>query len=260
MFQPETDPNQPFRDAFVAAVNAGLTKKRAEQTRRQYLGASMWGEPCARRLAYGYHQVPVDEGREFKGDTLRIFDMGHDCEARVAEYLRAAGFDLKTENSEGKQFGFSAAEGRLKGHIDGVILAGPALPGLTYPCLWENKGLNDKGWKDCVNKGVKKAKPLYYAQAQTYMTYKEVGVTLFTALNRNTGEIMAEVIHHNAKDAQEYSDRAVRVIQTTHPEELPRAGHDDTSYLCKWCDHRKRCWGIDVKPETPSDSKPSWLV
>ena len=39
--------------------------------------------------------------------------------------LRLAGFDVRTHNRKGEQFGFSAANGRFRGHIDGVIVAGP---------------------------------------------------------------------------------------------------------------------------------------
>lgn len=261
MFQPETDPNQPFRDAFVAAVDAAIQKKRAEQPRRQYLGASTWGEPCARKLAYSYHQHPQDEDRGFTGNNLRIFDMGHDGEDRVAEYLRLAGFDLKTHGEDGKQFGFAAADGRLKGHFDGLILGGPSLPGLTYPCLWENKMLNDKGWNDTLKNGVKKAKPLYYAQAQTYMAYKGLACALFTACNRDTGALLGEVIAFNQRDAQTYSDRAVSVIESKSPDDFPRLGKNETDFVCKWCDYKRSCWKLGAPiPAQPKDATPSWLA
>lgn len=259
MFQPETNPRHLFNSAFGDLVDKALQDRRNSQPRRQYLGASTWGEECARKLAYGYHQVPQDEDRGFKGDTLRIFDMGHDGEDRVAEYLRLAGFNLLTHDQDGKQFGFSAADGRLKGHIDGVILEGPALPGLVYPALWENKMLNNKGWTDVRRNGVKEAKPLYYAQAQTYMVYKELPSALFTAGNRDSGEILGEVILPNPQDAQVYSDRAVRVIQSASPEEFGRITKDSTDFRCKFCDWRQRCWDIKPVKVDAQQGMPSWL-
>ena len=52
---------------------------------------------------------------------------------------RLAGFVLKTEDADGHQFGFSVAGGRLRGHVDGVLIGGPE--GFSYPALWENKCL-----------------------------------------------------------------------------------------------------------------------
>ena len=46
--------------------------------------------------------------KEFSARTLRIFDMGHFIEDMIAGYLRRAGFELKTHDSQGKQFGFSS--------------------------------------------------------------------------------------------------------------------------------------------------------
>lgn len=37
--------------------------------------------------------------------------------------------------ADGEQFGFSVADGRLQGHIDGVIVSGPE--GFAYPALWD---------------------------------------------------------------------------------------------------------------------------
>ena len=75
---------------------------------------------------------------------------------RMAEYLRVAGFDLRTAREDGSQFGFSAAGGRIAGHIDGVFLSGPLE--IPYPCLWENKILNSKSFGDLYNNGLEKSK------------------------------------------------------------------------------------------------------
>ena len=56
---------------------------------------------------------------------LRIFDAGHQFEDLSIRWLRAAGFDLRTTGAGRRQFGFSIAGGRIRGHIDGVIVGGP---------------------------------------------------------------------------------------------------------------------------------------
>jgi len=249
--------NAPNPAAFVVSLlGDAMTAKRAGQERRQYLGASMWGDPCDRKLGFMYHKVKPDS--DFKPETLRIFDMGHDGESRMAEYLKLAGFQLLTAGEDGKQFGFSAGGGKLKGHIDGVIVAGPGVVGIAWPALWENKALNDKGFKEAVMKGIKVAKPLYYAQAQVYMAYMELQVCLFTVQNRNTGEVHAEIIPFDARAAQEASDRAVRVISSGSPLELNRIAAESTDFRCKFCDFRSVCWTQPTFTK-PQQNKPKWL-
>jgi hypothetical protein len=252
MFQEQAP--DPVASAVVSSLNVAMLAKRAGQERRQYLGASMWGDPCERKLGYMYHKAKPDA--DFEAKILRIFDMGHDGEARMAEYLKLAGFELLTEGEDGKQFGFSAGDGRLKGHIDGVILGGPA--GVAWPALWENKALNDKGWKEAVTKGIKVAKPLYYAQVQVYMAYKELQVCVFTIQNRNTGEVHAEIIPFDPRVAQDASDRAVRVVSSSSPIELNRIGRDSTDFRCKFCDFKGTCWAQPITTN-PQPTTPKWV-
>lgn len=251
-----------FSRALEAHVDAAMEIANQEQEPRTYLGGSRLGEECARRLAYEYTHAPKDEGRHFKGKTLRIFDMGHDGETRVASYLRLAGFTLLTERANGKQFGFGIAkhpetgENRIAGHIDGVVTAGPesvmtnpvhgGKEFLAYPMLWENKALNDKGWKSCLSRGVQRAKPVYYAQMQVYMHHLDLHANpgLFTALNRETGELFAELVPFNPAAVQEAIDRGVRVISAAQPEDLPRVSDKRDCFACQWCDYQDRCWNV----------------
>lgn len=245
-----------FSAALQGLIDAAMEAKNQAQPPRTYLGASRLGEECERKLAYEYHRAPKDEGSEFKGKTLRVFDMGHDGETRMAEYLRLAGFELLTERPDGRQFGFAVGwdeiEQRYKisGHCDGIITAGPEWapdgmePLMQYPALWENKALGSKSWKDTVAKGVKQSKPVYYAQMQLYMAYLAVGEFpgLFTATNRDTGEIYSELVPFDAQAAQSASDRGARVVSTINPEEAPRITREATDFRCKFCDFAARCW------------------
>ena len=83
--------------------------------------------------------------------------------------------------------------GRIRGHIDGVIVAGPDV-GIIWPALFEHKSLNAKSWADLVKRGVELSKPIYYAQLQIYMAYMDLGTALFTALNKDTQALHHEVV------------------------------------------------------------------
>ncbi len=225
-----------------ALIDAALVAEREHTPPRDYLGASRIGEPCARRLVYEITHAPPDQGREISASTLRVFEAGHVFEQLSIRWLRAAGFDLRTKRQDGSQFSFSAAGGRLRGHIDGVIVAGPDV-GIIWPALWEHKALNAKSWNDLVKRGLAMSRPIYLAQVQLYMAYLEVECTLFTALNKDTQALYHEVVAFDPAQAQALSDKAVTILQAAEAGELlPRIAAASDFYLCRVCPYARRCW------------------
>lgn len=223
-------------------IDAALVARNHKQPVRAYLGGSRVGEPCARRLLYEYAHVPVDEGKDFDGRILRVFDAGHKFEDLSIQWFRLAGFDLRTNKRDGTQFGFSVAGGKLRGHIDGVIVGGPDV-GVAWPALWEHKALNAKSWSDLVKHGLQISKPVYFGQTQLYMAYMELAVALFTALNKDTEELYHEIVPFDAAEAQRLSDKAVAVIRAAESGELlPRIAARADFYLCRMCPYAERCW------------------
>ncbi|WKB50882.1 PD-(D/E)XK nuclease family protein [Eleftheria terrae] len=236
------NPTARLGERVEALIDDGLQRRAAEQTVRSYLGASRVGVACERALQFEYAQAPVDPGRSFTGRLLRIFERGHRMEECMAAWLRAAGFDLRTCKADGEQFGFSVADGRLQGHVDGVLLSGP--DGFACPALWEMKCLGAKGWKELQKHGLAAAKPVYAAQVALYQAYLQLHEhpALFTALNADSMEIYAELVPFDAALAQRMSDRAARVIQATEAGELlPRAFVDPTHFECRFCAWQDRC-------------------
>ena len=158
-----------------ALIDSALVEQNRQQAPRNYLGGSRIGEPCARKLVFELTNVPVDEGKGFDGRMLRIFDAGHQFEDLSIRWLRAAGFDLRDKGRDGGQFGFSIAGGRIRGHIDGVIVAGPDV-GIRWPALFEHKSLNAKSWSKIRQSAASRlSKPIYCAQVQIYMAYMDLG-------------------------------------------------------------------------------------
>lgn len=227
-------------------VDAALVVRNRRQRPRNYLGGSRIGEACARKLVYEVTHAPKDADRDFDGGILRIFDAGHLFEELSIRWLRQAGFDLRDRGADGEQFGFAAAGGRLRGHTDGVIVAGPDV-GIRWPALFEHKALGQKSWTDLVKRGLRLSKPVYFAQVQFYMAYLELEVALLTALNRDTLALHHEVVPFEPGEAQRLSDRAVDILRAADAGELPPriAAHADF-YLCRFCPYATRCW------ETPA--------
>jgi hypothetical protein len=160
----------------------------------------------------------------------------------IADWIKLAGFDLRTRNENGEQFGFSTADRKIAGHADGIIFGGPDF--MKYPSLWECKTMNNKSWTDTAKRGVLVSKPLYYAQVQIYMAYLglEENPCLFTGLNKDNSEIYHEIIPFDSEAAQRYSDRAVQIIKASENNELmPCVSSDSSFYKCKMCSYRQEC-------------------
>ena len=228
---------------LTALIDAGMQRVRAQQPARDYLGASRLGAACERALQFEYAKAPVDHGRDTEGRMLRIFERGHVTEDCMVAWLRDAGFDLRTRKPDGGQFGFSDAHGRLRGHVDGVIVGGP--DGFRYPALWENKALSAKSWRELEAKGLAVAKPVYAAQVALYQAHLQLHEhpALFTAINADSMEIYVELVPFDAALAQRMTDRAVKVISATEAGELlPRGFNDPTHFECRMCAWQDRCW------------------
>ncbi|WP_220456136.1 hypothetical protein [Candidatus Liberibacter sp.] len=87
--------------------------------------------------------------------------------------LRSAGFELLTEDQQGQQFGFSQANGKIKGHVDGIITSAPPELNLSFPMLWECKSMNNKSWLQTSEKGISRTKTIYASQIALYQAYSQ---------------------------------------------------------------------------------------
>jgi hypothetical protein len=231
-----------FADGLNVLIDRALETENEARPVRDYLGGSRLGDPCARRLQYEYLNVPCDPGAGFTGRTLRTFALGHSLEDLAVEWLRKAGLDLRTRNRSGEQFGFSAAGGRVQGHIDGVIVAAE---GITVPALWECKTANAKNWRQMVRRGVTAGKPIYAAQIALYQAYMQLtdAPALLTAVNKDTSELWHELVPFDGALAQSVSDKAVGILRACNVGEwLPRIAQKPDSFECTGCAGKQRCW------------------
>ena len=249
------NPRPSMVERINALVDAALIAEREATPPRTYLGASRLGHACERALQFEFAGAPKDDGADFGGQTLRIFEIGHQLEDLAIRWLRAAGLDLYTRKGnrpDGDQFGFSVAGGRIRGHVDGIVATAPAALGLRTPALWECKTMNAKNWRACVKDGVTKSKPVYAAQIALYQAYMEASVpgisaapTVFTAINKDTAEMHHELVPFDADLAQRMSDRGVRILQATDAGELlPRIATTPDFFECRFCPWAERCWGL----------------
>ena len=244
--------DQPVAETITDTINELIDKdlqhKNTQQPQRDYLGASRLGVVCARALQYEYTHAPRDS--VYSGKTLRIFELGHTLEKMAWKWLQGAGFEIETHQPKGDPYGFSAADGLIRGHVDGIIKKVPAGLNIRVPALWECKSMNAKSWKQLVEKGVKVAKPIYAVQIALYQAYMGGVITdlsqnsaLLTAVNKDTSELYHELVPFDAGLAQTASDRAVHILRATQVgETLPRISHDSECVECRFCDGKQTCW------------------
>ena len=166
--EPQGRPQRPHTILMLSSliaynIDKAICDKNDEQPKRKYLGGSSLGSACSRQVQYRYMQTKsLMRTKSSQRRTLRIFDMGHFIEDYDCWLFKGRWFELKTHDSQGKQFGFAVADEQIKGHIDGVICSGP-VP-MSYPFLWECKSANSKKFSEFVRKGVADANPVYAAQ------------------------------------------------------------------------------------------------
>jgi hypothetical protein len=234
-FEPELA-DEPINVELNSAIERATAGK--AELPHPYLGASIVGSECLRRVQYDWWVTPVLDAR-----TREIFRRGHFFEARAREQLVAAGFKFVPPEA----CAFTAVNGDLRGHADGIIIAGPNPLGsadVNYPFIWECKALSAKNWRALARKGLEKEFPRYLAQVSLYQAYLRLtNPALFTAVNVDTCEQLHFWVPFSTERAQLWSDRAANIIAASRAGDLlPRAYDDPAKFPCKICPHVARCW------------------
>jgi len=204
---------------------------------RQYLGASIIGGECLRRIQFDWFCDP-----EFPVQTQDIFARGHFFEGLTRTHMKEAGFEFAS-SAVGR---FATANGLFRGHVDGVLIGGPKIPGLIYPGIFEHKAVKAKAWRAIERDGLKDLYFGYACQVAIYQAYLDLtNPVLFCALNADTCERLWFLVPFDAVLAQETSDKAVLVIEATKAGELlPRLTDDPEHWMCKACTWRSHCGSL----------------
>jgi hypothetical protein len=229
--------NDPLNVAIDACVEQASARKHASDQARGYLGASLIGDECLRKIQFEWMVAAA----AVPARVHSIFARGHFFEAETRHMLIDAGFVFAPP----EVLSFTAVDGLIAGHADGIIINAPAVPGLYLPtpALWEHKALNARNFRAVERDGLAKVFPRYAAQVALYQNFLGVlNPALVSVTNADTSERLHFTVPFDARRAQEASDRAVRVIEATRAGELlPRLDPACEDFRCKMCSHRERC-------------------
>jgi len=230
-------------DKTLAALRHICEQIGNSKERRDYLGASLIGDDCVRKVWYDYNKY---ERKPFGWETLWNFEDGHRTEDLIADRLRLVpGLQLWTHDDAGRQFGFSDLDGKFKGHFDGVIRGLPDDPDNNY--LWENKASAQKKFAEFQKAkqthgdggALKQWNAGYYAQAQLYMHYTKIHRHYLTVALAGGRDLDSCITLYDQGMAEFYIQRAKLIIGAKEP--LPRISDKPDWYQCKMCDFRGVC-------------------
>lgn len=218
-----------------------------EQTKpiRQYMGLSLSGEKCDRKLWLSYHG---DAKRETDGRLLRLFRRGNLEEIQMAKDLRAIGIKLKETGKHQREV---VASPKVKGHLDGVIYGGvPNAPKAMH--IWECKTHNKKNFDALVKNGVYLAFYKHYAQMQCYMYLTNIDRALYTAVCKDDDRIYTERVRLNKETAKTLIDH---LISLTEEENEPKGlSLDPTYFECKMCEFYTHCFNATNSTTATSEN------
>lgn len=215
--------------AIDAACGALLSGNRAPS---ETLRCSSIGDPCDRRLWFALRWAFEDEKHEPR--VLRIFDNGHSREARLVDFLNAAGLTVRDQQAR-----VSLAGGALTGSCDGIVDGVPEAP--KTPHLLEIKTMKESRYRAWRSKGVQKSDLKYYAQMQAYMHGLSLTRALFLVENQDTREIEVERVHYDPVAAAQIEAKAARIAAANVPP--PRLSDDPTWFECRFCPAHQLCHG-----------------
>lgn len=225
------------QNTTARAIYALHEQRVAAEPPRGYLGWSELGEPCERRLWYGFRWV----GREAIGGQLaRLFDTGHREEARLLDELRALGYEVFDRDPvTGEQFAMSSHGGHLSGHLDAVVRGLPEAPNTWH--LLDVKTIKAKKFDELLKKGLRAMYPKYYAQGQGYMGHQQLDRAAFVFVCKDDDRIHVERFEFDRAEFEKLEAKALRIITASEP---PLRLSDDPAWFeCKFCPFHELCHG-----------------
>lgn len=211
-------------------------EKKADETPRTHLGASVIGRACERELWQSFRWV---SNEKFDGRMLRLFETERTGKERICRELREAGIEIVNKET-GYHFFYESYGGHLIGHADGVALGIPEAPKTRH--LLKIKLLSADSFKKMRNQGVFKAKKENYVQMQNDMA--EIGLTraIYIAVNKDTDDIYTERVEFDKAFAAEIKAKAERIIFSPLPPE--RISKDFENVPCRFCQFKNRCHAL----------------
>jgi hypothetical protein len=215
---------------------------RASNYPRPHFGGSTIGAECSRQLWYSFRWA---SHQQHDGRTLRLFETGNREEKRLIGELRAIGITVwdRDPDNPSAQISFSEYGGHFKTSLDAIA---EGFVESSVPHVLEFKTMNDSNFHKLQNDGVRKSKPVHFAQVQIGMHMSGLDRAFYFAVNKNSDDIYGERIRADKQEGKRLLEKARSIIFAATPP--ARISEDPSFYICRFCMHRAICHQ-DVVPE-----------
>jgi hypothetical protein len=194
-----------------------------KDTPRVYVGASSIGHPCKRSVWYQAHNTIPDQ---LAWRTKIIFKTGHHLETMLIDLIKQSGVRVKCEQMHVCDIEYSF----FSGHLDLVV---------NDEYVVDIKSCKNSEFNLFVKNGLKKWKPQYYDQLQSYMGMTGYKKAILLAINKDTGQLHQELIEFDELHYDVLRQRAKHIYHLPEPPE--RINKNATFYICQMCSYKKRC-------------------
>ena len=176
---------------------------------RYHLGASLLGHHCDRWLWLTFRWAVKEQ---FSGRMLRLFRRGQNEEEVVVSDLRAIGCDVQDIDDNGRQMRVDFGK-HVSGSMDGKVHSG--LPEAPHkPHILEIKTHSLKSFKSLLKDGLKKSKPMHWAQCQVYMHGTGIDRAFYFAVCKDDDSIFTDRVRYEQKAATRLIDRGHRITMS----------------------------------------------
>lgn len=200
---------------------------------------SALGDDCVALLWFKFRWVAK---KQVEGRMARLFQRGHDEEAKLVALLQRNGWVVKDvdparADKDIKQWNVRDFSGHLSAYLDAKLSHEVKTNGVEI--LGEFKTFNTKRFKAWREKGVKISDPKYYTQACLYMFYQDLPWCLMIGVNKDDDDIDFEVILRDDAAARDAIRKGETIINSqSRP---PRIAENPAFFKCKTCDFQAVC-------------------
>ena len=234
------------RKKLVAQIQSDIDsfcKAELAEDPRTHLGASIIGNDCK---AYVWNTFRWLKFEQFDGRMLRLFNRGHEEEARFCRWLCGIGFEVRELDPETKkQFRIVGCKGHFGGSLDAMMRA-PARYNLPVDLiiLGEFKTHNTKSFDKVKRQGVQISKPQHFRQMCSYGRAYGFKFGLYCAVCKDTDELYFEIVQVDERQADDLFRKAEEIVFTqVRPAKIAQTA---TFFDCKYCDYSGLCHGNEI--------------